>query len=236
MLEKKMPPKVLIAVQDKVLGSDIFNSLHKYWYSPIKLYELKNIKNTIIKEKPNALITDITEDNETEMNNTIDNIQKAISSNIPFIMIKNNTTKIDKYEKENNISFIDKPVNIYEIIRVLKDMIIKFKPKLQTKILQYKDIQMDLTKYSVLRNNRVIHLGPSEFKILQLFLESPSVIFSRKEIINFVWGKEHNIDLRTIDVHVNRIRTLIKMSYDMIPIIKTVRSLGYCMNLPGENR
>jgi DNA-binding response OmpR family regulator len=65
-------------------------------------------------------------------------------------------------------------------------------------------------------------------------MNAPYSIFSRNTIIEHVWGKEHQIDERTIDVHINRIRTLLKDSTDKESVIKTVRSFGYCLSLPGE--
>ena len=84
------------------------------------------------------------------------------------------------------------------------------------------------------RKDKRIHLGPTEFKILQLLVQSPKVIFTRQQIIDYVWGTKENIEPRTVDVHVNRLRTLIKVDSREIPFIKTVRAAGYCLNLPGE--
>jgi DNA-binding response OmpR family regulator len=71
---------------------------------------------------------------------------------------------------------------------------------------------------------------------MQLLMTSPTTIFSRKVIIEHVWGKEHQIDSRTIDVHINRIRALLKTPEDKEYIIKTVRSSGYCLEIPSEKK
>ena len=88
---------------------------------------------------------------------------------------------------------------------------------------------MNLATYRVSRGKRLINLGPTEFMILQLLISEPYRIFSRIEIIKSVWEEKHQINLRSVDVHINRIRDLLKNVYDKQHIIKTVRSLGYCM-------
>ncbi|MFU7502330.1 MAG: winged helix-turn-helix domain-containing protein [Candidatus Tisiphia sp.] len=78
-----------------------------------------------------------------------------------------------------------------------------------------------------------MRLGPTEFKILQLFIKAPKVIFSRQDIVDKVWGRDTAIDLRTIDVHINRIRTSLKNKESEV-FIKTIRAIGYCLDLPNS--
>ncbi len=89
---------------------------------------------------------------------------------------------------------------------------------------------MDLSNYRVYRNQKQFYLGPTEFKILQLLSQQPKKIYSRRQIIDYVWGTEKDIAHRTIDVHINRIRTLMKLETDQYPLIKTIRSAGYCLD------
>jgi two-component system phosphate regulon response regulator PhoB len=89
---------------------------------------------------------------------------------------------------------------------------------------------MDLSTYRVYRNTKQVHLGPTEFKILQLFVQQSKKIYSRRQIIDYAWGTEKDIAHRTIDVHINRIRTLMKLKKDQYPLIKTIRSAGYCLD------
>ncbi len=93
----------------------------------------------------------------------------------------------------------------------------------------YETISIDLSNYRIFNKNIPIQLGPTEFKILQLFISNKDHIFSREQIINYVWGLNNNIADRTVDVHINRLRSAVKLEHDR-QIIKTVRSLGYCLN------
>ncbi|MBN8828471.1 MAG: winged helix-turn-helix domain-containing protein [Sphingobacteriia bacterium] len=97
------------------------------------------------------------------------------------------------------------------------------------KALKYGDIEMNLSSYTVTRQGKYIKLGPTEFKILQCFLEYPKNILSREFLMSYVWGKVDSIEPRTIDVHINRLRNALKLFKDELPIIETIRSLGYCL-------
>ena len=116
----------------------------------------------------------------------------------------------------------------------IKSLLRKSKPVFQDKVIRYKDLTMDLATYKVHRGDKRIHLGPTEFKIMQMLIQAPKVILSRQEIIDCVWGSNQQIEPRTVDVHVNRLRSLVKIRENELPFIKTVRAAGYCLNLPGE--
>jgi two-component system phosphate regulon response regulator PhoB len=106
----------------------------------------------------------------------------------------------------------------------------KSNPIFQDKVITYNDISMYLSTFKVYRATKQVHLGPTEFKILQLFVQKPKNIYSRRQIIDYVWGVDKEIAQRTIDVHVNRIRTLMKLKTDQYQLIKTIRSAGYCLD------
>ena len=66
-------------------------------------------------------------------------------------------------------------------------------------------------------------------------MEMPKRIFSREHLMHYVWGQTNNVEIRTIDVHINRLRTALKGPNEDLSFIKTVRSIGYCLSLPGDN-
>ena len=112
-------------------------------------------------------------------------------------------------------------------------MLNKAKPALRSKTISFKNIEINLASYKVIKNGIEIHLGPTEFKILQCFLETPRKILSRKEIMKYVWQDREDVEIRTIDVHINRLRTALKQPHESVPLIKTIRAAGYCLEIPG---
>ncbi|MCH9754184.1 MAG: winged helix-turn-helix domain-containing protein [Alphaproteobacteria bacterium] len=155
-------------------------------------------------------------------------------SNIPVLMIADEDVNIqDLHGLENSFDdYIQKPFIQTELIAKVKNILGRFKPALRKKVISFDDIQMNLLSYRVVKNNRIVHLGPTEFKILQLFVEEPRKIFSRQELMTYVWGNNSGVELRTIDVHINRLRSALKDPGQKQSTIRTVRSAGYCLELP----
>ena len=137
-----------------------------------------------------------------------------------------NTTLSDQYCSE----YLIRPFTPNELMTIIRSLLRQSKPIFQDKIIKYNDIRVDLSNYRVYRNQKQFYLGPTEFKILQLLSQQPKKIYSRRQIIDYVCGTEKDIAHRTIDVHINRIRTLMKLETDQYPLIKTIRSAGYCLD------
>ena len=95
--------------------------------------------------------------------------------------------------------------------------------------LTYADLEMDTVGHKVRRAGEVIPLGPTEFRLLKHFLEHPGWVFSRERLLDAVWGHDSDIEARTVDVHIRRLRKAINRN-DQQDIIRTVRSAGYALD------
>ena len=91
-------------------------------------------------------------------------------------------------------------------------------------------IQLDLNEHRVYRNNKIIYLGPTEFKLLKFFLENPGRVFSREQLLDAVWGHGIFIESRTVDTHIRRLRKAMNFEGEK-DFIRTVRSAGYSLEL-----
>jgi two-component system phosphate regulon response regulator PhoB len=93
----------------------------------------------------------------------------------------------------------------------------------------FHDITMDLTAHRVQRNNRPIHLGPTEFRLLEFLMQHPRRVFSREELLNSVWGPDIHVEPRTVDVHIRRLRKSINGEGEL-DVVRTVRAAGYALD------
>ena len=93
----------------------------------------------------------------------------------------------------------------------------------------FADLEMDLVQHKVRRGGRSIALGPTEFRLLRHFLENPARVFSRERLLDAVWGREREIEPRTVDVHIRRLRQAINVE-GRPELIRTVRSAGYALD------
>ncbi len=95
--------------------------------------------------------------------------------------------------------------------------------------LTFHDISMDLAAHRVMRNDRPIHLGPTEFRLLEFFMQHPRRVFAREEVLDAVWGRDIHVEPRTVDVHIRRLRKAINAEGEL-DVIRTVRAAGYALD------
>lgn len=232
----KLPPKVFVIEKDDLQRTALCNTIERYWFNVLRAGEYETALRLIAINRPNVVIVS-SRALGINPNVLVEKIRKSEGcQDMPIIMIIEETESVDSYKQIDNgfVEIIYRPYTPNEIMTAIKSLLRKSKPVFQDKIIKYKDLSMDLATYKVTRSNKFIHLGPTEFKILHLLINSPKTIFSRQEIVDFVWGTDQKVEPRTVDVHVNRLRALIKLKDGEVPFIKTVRSSGYCLNLPGE--
>lgn len=232
----KLPPKILVLESDEILRINVCNTIERYWFTVFKVSSLDSAIRSISVNQPNIAIISSRLQGCTAIE-AAEKLRKVEgAAELPIIFL------IDKSEDEKNYRSVDnglieivaRPFIPSELMSAIKSLLRRSRPLFQDKVIRFRDLSMDLATYKVIRGQKRIHLGPTEFKILQLMVQSPKTIFSRQQIMDYVWGTEVDVEQRTVDVHVNRLRSLIKVANDDEPIIKTVRAAGYCLKLPGE--
>jgi len=151
---------------------------------------------------------------------------------IPVIML---TAKGEEGDRIRGLDsgaddYIVKPFSPTELIARMRAVFRRMRPVFSEKSLSHSDVKMDLSSFKVTRDGKEIHLGPTEFRILQCLLEYPKRILSRDTLLTQVWGHDTEVELRTVDVHINRLRAALRTgSNSEVPFILTVRSAGYCL-------
>jgi len=95
--------------------------------------------------------------------------------------------------------------------------------------LLFHDMELDPTTHKVTRAGKVLHLGPTEFRLLEFFMRHPRRVFSREDVLNAVWGRDIHVEPRTVDVHIRRLRKAINGEGDL-DLVRTVRAAGYALD------
>lgn len=236
-----LPPTIVIVERNSVIRATASNILERNGFDVRAVSDeeaaMKLIQKPDTYQKPNIIIVGSELKNTTGIEFCKELKSSKLSEDIPIVLILDQGGDFLKssVEKINDVPFddyIEKDFVQSDLMSKIKGILLRFKSPLRSKILIYQDIKMDISSYKVTKNCIEVHLGPTEFKILRCFVEEPSRIFSRQDLIEQIWGIQENIELRTIDVHINRLRTALKQPYENIPLIKTVRSSGYCLELP----
>ncbi len=232
----KLPPKILVVEADDILRTSLCNTIERYWFNVIRAFDQDSAIRFADVNKPNVTIISAKTPG-VEITDFVKKIRKVDQcDNIPVIIITEGNIPEKSYAnaKDDLIEYIQRPYTPNEIMTQIKNLLRRSNPVFQDKVIRYKEVSMDLATYKVTIGPKQVHLGPTEFKILQLLVQSPKTIFSRQQILDYVWGVDQKVEARTVDVHVNRLRGLMKQGKHDIPFIKTIRSAGYCLNLPGE--
>ncbi|WP_341756238.1 MULTISPECIES: winged helix-turn-helix domain-containing protein [unclassified Candidatus Tisiphia] len=229
----KLPPRILIIESTKSINVSLSNVIERAWFNLVKATTVEKAIVSSIANHPDIIILEsmVQDKVATEVATRIREINGL--AKVPIIFLLNSGESPSNYTLEDNnfVAALIKPFTSDQLMILIRSLLRRSNLILQDKVIKYKGVSMDLTTYKVTNNGRVVRLGPTEFKILQLFIKSPKVIFSRQNIVDKVWGKDTTIDLRTIDVHINRIRASIRNKESEV-FIRTVRSTGYCLDLP----
>jgi two-component system phosphate regulon response regulator PhoB len=125
--------------------------------------------------------------------------------------------------------YVTKPFSVPELLARVRALLRRAKPGHAANLLAAGDIELDREAHRVRRGGKELHLGPTEFKLLQFLMQSPGRVFSREQLLDGVWGRDVYIDERTVDVHVGRLRKAISRPRRADPI-RTVRGAGYAFD------
>src|SRR6201991_3826590 len=150
---------------------------------------------------------------------------------LPIIML---TARGEESERVRGLAtgaddYIVKPFSVPELIARVRALLRRASPERVADVLSHGDIEHDREKKRVSRGGREIELGPTEYRLLEFFMERPGRVFSRTQLLDAVWGSEVYIDERTVDVHVGRLRKALNRGREADPI-RTVRGAGYALD------
>jgi len=156
------------------------------------------------------------------------------TQNVPIIMLTARGEEEDRVRglETGADDYVTKPFSPRELVARVGAVLRRVRPALAGEQLSYADLEMDTVGHKVRRNGEVVPLGPTEFRLLKHFLEHPGHVFSRERLLDSVWGHDSEIEARTVDVHIRRLRKAINAG-DRPDIIRTVRSAGYALDTGG---
>ena len=150
---------------------------------------------------------------------------------IPIIMLTAKGEDEDKIKGLNSGAddYVTKPFSFPELLARIKALLRRSKPSLVSDIVEFEDLKVDRLTRRVFRKNKEIHLGPKEYDLINFFIKNPKRVYSRDQILENVWSDNINVETRTVDVHIRRLRQSINID-GFKELIRTVRSAGYSLN------
>lgn len=230
-MSDKLPPKILVIEHDELLNASLCNTIERYWFDVTRAKDSETALRSAAINIPNiAIISSRLQDiSAVEMAVRLKKVKELRQLPIVFLVDQGEAAENYNIANDNHIKVVFRPFTPNELMTDVRSLLRKSSPIFQDKIISHKDITMDLSTYKVFHGKKQVHFGPTEFKILQLFVTNPNNIYSRRQIVDYVWGIGKEISYRTIDVHINRIRKLMDLK-DGRQVIRTIRSAGYSLD------
>jgi two-component system phosphate regulon response regulator PhoB len=156
---------------------------------------------------------------------------RAETERLPILML---TARSEEAERVRGLAtgaddYMVKPFSVPEFVARVRALLRRARPEHVSSQLKSGDIELDREKKRVHRGQREVHLGPTEFRLLEFLMTSPGRVFTREQLLNAVWGRDVYIDERTVDVHIGRLRKTLTRGRENDPI-RTVRGSGYAFN------
>jgi two-component system phosphate regulon response regulator PhoB len=155
--------------------------------------------------------------------------------NVPIIMLTARGEESDRIRGLDTGAddYVVKPFSMVELTARVRAVMRRIRPALADDRITVGDIVIDRVAHRVKRQGKEVHLGPTEFRLLDYLMQHPGRVFSREQLLDAVWGSDVYVEARTVDVHVGRLRKALSIGDDSANPIRTVRSAGYSLDLEG---
>jgi len=152
------------------------------------------------------------------------------TANLPIIMLTARTEESDRIRglQTGADDYVSKPFSTKELMARVQAVLRRIRPALMQDVITVGDIVIDRATHRVTRGGEDIHLGPTEYRLLDFFAQHPDRVFSREQLLDGVWGSDVYVELRTVDVHIGRLRRALMIEGSNNPI-RTVRQAGYSL-------
>ena len=155
---------------------------------------------------------------------------KSETRAIPIIMLSARSEEVDRVRglETGADDYVIKPYSVVELMARVRSQLRRTRPTTVGQRLEFQDIILDAETHRVMRGDKTLRLGPTEFRLLSNFMEKPGRVWSREQLLDRVWGRDIYVDTRTVDVHIGRLRKALMVHGDNDPI-RTVRGAGYAL-------
>lgn len=227
-----MRPYIIVAEDEDALTTLLSYNLEKEGYEVSVASDGEKALTMIAERQPDILLCDwmMPEVSGIEVCRRLR--AQTTTRNLPIIMLTARSEESDRIRGLDTGAddYISKPFSMVELIARVRAVLRRIRPGLSQDNVQFGDISVDRVSHRVKRIDREIHLGPTEYRLLDYLMQHPRRVFSREQLLDAVWGNEVYVEARTVDVHIGRLRKALNEDNDYDPI-RTVRSAGYSLDM-----
>ena len=224
-------PLVLVVEDDAAIAILLRYNLEKQGYRVAEAADGQEALSLIQEQPPDLVLLDWMLPSLSGIEVCRQIRRKPETRGLPVIMVTARTEDQDAVRGLNigADDYITKPFNNDALLARIRALLRRAGTPPVKGQLGFHDIEMDLAAHRVTRNGRRVNLGPTEFRLLEFFMRHPRRVFSREELLDAVWGHDIHVELRTVDVHIRRLRRSINIEGET-DVVRTVRAAGYALD------
>lgn len=224
--------KILIVEDEQGLVTLLSYNLEKQGYQVCVCMDGQKVMSVVMIEKPDLILMDWMLPNVSGVELCQMIRQNYETKETPIIML---TARGDETDKVKGLSqgaddYMTKPFSVPELMARIGALLRRTKTKPVQENLSCAGIEMNFATHQVTRDGQLVHMGPTEFRLLQELMQKPGHVISREDLLRLVWGNSIFVELRTVDVHIKRLREALNDG-DKPDVIRTVRSMGYAIKV-----
>ena len=220
--------RILIVEDEKPIRDMVYFALDSDGYEISEAVDGKQATEMLAQDVPSLILMDwmLPDVSGLELVRRIK--RDEVTSAIPIIMLTAKTEERDKIEGLDSGAddYITKPFSVRELSARIRAVMRRIDGGEGDNKLSYGKLVLDLDAHHVIIDDTQIEVGPTEFRLLEFFMTHPDKVYSRAQLLDFVWGRSKFVEERTVDVHILRLRKLLK-PYNCHKMVQTVRGYGY---------
>jgi two-component system, OmpR family, phosphate regulon response regulator PhoB len=229
-----MKPYIIIAEDEDALSTLLNYNLEKEGYEVGVASDGDEALMMIKERQPDLLVCDWMMPKVSGIEVCRRLRQHTTTRNLPIVMLTARSEESDRIRGLDTGAddYVVKPFSMVELMARIRAVLRRIRPGLSEDRVEFGEISVDRLSHRVQRAGRDIHLGPTEYKLLDHFMQYPKRVFSREQLLDAVWGNDVYVEARTVDVHIGRLRKALNDKEEFDPI-RTVRSAGYSLDIQG---
>ena len=224
-------PLVLVVEDDASIATLLRYNLEKQGYRVAEATDGQEALTLIQEQQPDLVLLDWMLPSLSGIEVCRQIRRRPATRDLPVIMVTARTEDQDAVRGLNTGAddYITKPFHNDALLARVRALLRRSATVPDKGELAFHDIEMDLASHRVARNGRRVHLGPTEFRLLEFFMRHPRRVFSREELLDAVWGHDIHVEPRTVDVHIRRLRKSMNVEGEL-DLVRTVRAAGYALD------
>jgi two-component system phosphate regulon response regulator PhoB len=229
-----MKPYIIVAEDEDALSTLLTYNLEKEGYEVAMAVDGDEALMMISERMPDLLVCDWMMPKVSGIEVCRRLRSQGNTRNLPIVMLTARSEESDRIRGLDTGAddYIVKPFSMVELVARIRAVLRRIRPGLSEDRVTFGELSVDRLSHRVQRSGRDIHLGPTEYKLLDYLMQHPRRVFSREQLLDAVWGNDVYVEARTVDVHIGRLRKALN-SDDAFDPIRTVRSAGYSLDMQG---